>query len=192
MRLPSVMIIAIALTSPHLALTATKAETITYDRNDRHPYGQRNPTAPPETTQFDFLIGEHSCNDEFIELDGKTEHLKSRWRGEYVLNGLAIQDHYWSDRFSATNIRIFDAAETQWIVSYFRLPNFRSGLWKGRASDNRIVLRQSFEREGAIVESTLTFKNISQNGFDWVSEYVSGTKRHVSWTSNCRRIENEE
>lgn len=187
MKLFALLVLVTAFNSQTDVLAATKAHADPYEPTSEHPFGNRNPAAAPEISQFEFLIGEHWCTDTLTDLEGKTERVSSRWRGEYVLNGQAIQDHYWNGRFSATNIRVFDQAANNWVVSYFRLPEFRSGVWRGKAADTQIVLHQSFEQNGAAVESILTFSNISKEGFDWMSEYVSGDKSHISWTSSCRR-----
>ena len=152
-----------------------------------HPYGLRHPDAPEQLEQFEFLIGEHTCTDELVELDGTTVRLNARWTGQYILNGLAIQDHYWNERYSASNVRVFDPTQGKWIVTYFRLPDYRSGTWEGGADGNNLILRRSFELDGQVVESRLVFRNISANGFEWTSEYIGRDRRYTNWTSSCHR-----
>ena len=57
-----------------------------------------NPKAPPETAQFDFLVGDWECVIKTMKPDGSGYHARgATWRAEYILDGWAIQD-WWGLR----------------------------------------------------------------------------------------------
>ena len=149
----------------------------------------RHPQAPPQVQQFEFLLGEHRCEDVFTELDGSQQRLRSRWVGQYVLNGFGIQDHYTNAEFSATNIRTYNVAEDRWQVSYFREPGDISGTWEGQGSSSGAVLQRTFDFQGQPALSRLVFSVQHDNRFTWRSEYVSGDQRFVDWRSDCVRVD---
>ena len=79
-----------------------------------------HPNAPPETAQFDFLIGEWKCQTRWMQPDGTlADGPSATWSGRYVLDGWAIQDDWVSPQpdgslFRGFNIRSFNAQTGQW------------------------------------------------------------------------------
>ena len=156
-----------------------------------HPPETRHLDAPVELTQFEFLLGEHNCQDVLTTLDGKRLELRSHHQARYILNGYAIQDSSTNSRFSTTTIRTYDTEQQQWQVSYFRQPGLKTGVWTGSIQGKKIVLSQPFEFAGENVVSELTFSDISAAGYHWTSAYISPDRRFVRWTSSCTRVPQE-
>lgn len=165
-----------------------QASAPAYEPNQVHSHGAPNPEAPDELAQFDFLVGNFKCVDEISNLEGNTTELIAHWSGRYILNGHGIQDSYWNDRFSTTNIRVYDTTQSKWILSYFRQPELRTGIWIGAVEGADIVLSRTFDWEGQVVESRLTFQNRTSTGFQWKSELISENAEHTDWTSSCQRM----
>lgn len=185
-------VVSLLLLAANLANVSvvTPSEKVTPGSQEPHPeqlFGAPNPSAPEELTQFEFLIGEHECVDELTDLDGKTTRIIAHRSGRYILNGYGIQDSYWNELFSTTNVRVYDVSESKWFVSYFRQPNFKSGVWTGAAEGSKLKLSRTFDWDGIPVESLLTFQNITLTSFKWTSEYVSADTRYTNWTSTCER-----
>lgn len=155
-----------------------------FEPSPAFPYGRLNPKAPPETAQFSFMIGEFDCVDEIINpQDGKWVKFPAIWNAKYFLNGHGIQDQYWSPQFSTSNIRIFDAKEKKWKVTFFRMPGYNSGIWSGVKTGENLVMRQGDDKKG----TRLTFSSISKYGFEWVGESMSDGKAIPFWKSSCKR-----
>lgn len=177
------------LVTPSFAGSADNLSPGLYEASPAQPFGRRNPAAPKELAQFDFLIGAFDCDEEITDLKGNSTQLSARWSGKYVLNGFGIQDSYWNKDFSTTNVRIYDDARSEWQVTYFRMPKFESGAWTGSIQGPDIILRRSFEYEGEAVESRLTFQKITSTGFEWVSKYIKDDLQHTNWSSTCHRLQ---
>lgn len=154
-----------------------------YEASPQHPYGRLNPDAPPETKQFGFLIGSFECKDRVLNpADGKWFDMNAVRRAEYVLNGHAIQDKNYNNIIVSTNIRIYDAINKEWIVSYFKTP-FGTGVWKGNFKDGKPELIKGDNKDG----SRLSFFDISENGYSWKGEYLKEGKVIPFWEFSCKR-----
>jgi predicted Zn-dependent peptidase len=149
-----------------------------YEPSDAHPFGRPHPDAPPELSQFAFMIGEFDCTDTIRRPDGARIEFPAVWGARYFLNGYGIQDHYWSPTFSTSNIRIFDPDAGRWKITFFRMPGYQSGVWEGGLEGEQLVFRNNGRTSGP----GLTFHNIRDNGFDWHS---GGSQ--PGWTSSCTR-----
>ncbi|NNE67561.1 MAG: hypothetical protein HKN33_13435 [Pyrinomonadaceae bacterium] len=156
-----------------------------YEPNASYPFGRMNPSAPPETKQFAFMIGAFDCTDEILNRKtGKWTKMPAIWNARYFLNGYGIQDQYWSPAFSTSNIRIFDAKDKKWKVTFFRMPGYSpSTAVSGEMEGKKLVMRTGTKTNGG----SYTFYNISDKGFDWVGESIKDGKASKYWTSTCKR-----
>ena len=157
---------------------------VDFEPSPAHPFGRLNPKAPVETAQFAFTIGEFDCVDEAINpQDGKWVKFPAIWNAKYFLDGQAIQDQYWSPTFSTSNIRVFDAKEKKWNVTFFRMPGSSSGVWTGIKEGETLVMRQGTDEQG----SRLTFSEITKKSFEWIGESMKDGKPTPFWKSSCKR-----
>ncbi|MFZ1700271.1 MAG: hypothetical protein WBO10_01165 [Pyrinomonadaceae bacterium] len=171
-----------------LVAVATNAQTSSmseYEPNEKQPFGKLNPAAPAETKEFAFMIGEFACQEEFFTpQDGKWVKFPAVWAAKYFLNGQGIIDQYWSPTFSTSNIRIFDAKEKNWSVTFFRMPGYAaSPVWKGVKEGENMVMRQGDDTKG----TRLTFSDITKDSFNWTGASMADGKATPFWTSKCKR-----
>lgn len=148
-----------------------------YEPNAAYPFGRPHPDAPPEMEQFAFLIGAFDCVDQIRQQDGSWVSFPAVWNAYYFLNGHGIQDKYWAPTFSTSNIRIFDPQKSRWMVTFFRMPGYQSGVWEGVQEGDTMVMRPGGQTTG----SGLTFYHITPDGFDWRSG------DDPVWKSSCTR-----
>jgi len=164
-------------TNPSLAPKPAEPD-VRFAPSPAYPVGRPHLDAPPELEQFAFMIGEFDCLDTIRQPDGSSLEFPAIWNAHYFLNGLGIQDEYWTPKFHTSNIRIFDPEAGHWNVTFFKMPGYQTGVWQGRKEGDRMVMRQ----EGKTTGPGLTFHNITPEGFDWHS---GGDQ--PNWTSTCRR-----
>ena len=116
------------------------------------------------------------------------------WKWEYIMNGKAIQDtgeyYYANKQQSFTSIRVYDSQNNHWYVSYFT-PNLTSPplTWTGGKEEDQIVLKREDDSQGGKTVSTLTFSNISKQGFSWegtLTQLASGTN-YTFWKIWCEK-----
>ena len=152
-----------------------------YEADSAYPFGRLNPEAPPETTQFHFIVGVFDCDDRILNpADGKWYDMKAVRRAEYVLNGHAIQDRNYTNVLVSTNIRMFDSGKKEWVVSYFKAP-FGIGVWKGKFSESKVELLKGDESNG----SRLSFLDFSEHGYSWKREGLKDGRASPFWEFRC-------
>jgi len=174
------MLAAVATGLIVVATPAHGQQVDQYEPSDTHPFGRAHPDAPPELSQFEFMIGLFDCVDEIRQPDGSRVSFPATWGAHYFLNGRGVQDEYFSPQFATSNIRIFDPDEGVWVITFFRMPGYQSGIWKGGLEGDSLVFRNAGRTSGP----GLTFYDRTAEGFEWKS---GGDD--PGWTSSCRRRE---
>ena len=161
-----------------------------FEPNAAYPYGRPNTDAPEELQQFHFLVGDNECIDHIRQADGSWQEIEAKWNATYFMNGYGIQDKYWTNSsFVTSNIRVFDAKRDKWIVTFFSMPGYSSGVWEGVIEDQNLVMRQERTKsDGTETLSRLTFYNITDRGFEWVAESLNGENVVQDWKSSCKKV----
>ena len=160
-----------------------------HEATDDHPWGRIHDAAHPRTGEFDFLVGAFDCADERLEADGVWTRSPALWTARYILNGHAIQDTYWNDRYAGTSLRYVDPVRDTWIVRFLGMPDRDTGEWIGgvRADGRMVLTRPSRDADGAPTLSRLTFEDIGPEGFTWKSESVRAGVASARWRISCVR-----
>lgn len=144
-------------------------------------YGTPNPQAPPELSQFAFIIGEWHCDVRVKGDDGAWQPYQATWIGRYILDGYAIADEYRMVNAAGElvvhgmNFRSYSAAKKTWIMRW--LDGTRA-FWVELGPEELGGVRVNAETitfdlidrfaPGAI--SRVTFANISEARFSWREE----------------------
>jgi len=75
---------------------------------------------------------------------------------------------------------------------FFSAPAYSSSTWRGKMDGENLVLRQPQKAPGTDFGgfSTLTFSDVSAQGFDWVGEWISedGSVVFLFWRTQCRKV----
>ncbi|MDA1372108.1 MAG: hypothetical protein O2971_15265 [Proteobacteria bacterium] len=184
---------------PVVLLSCQSADTrpgaMLYEPSAEFPYGRPNPDAPPELAQFDFMVGENDCSEERLNnATGEWDPGQRTWDAYYYINGYAIRDTGRSGAATNGNLRLFDTAAGQWLVTFYSMPAYSTGTWAGGMEGGAMVLRQPQKAPGTDLDgfSRLTFSNITQQGFDWVGEWVSADDDSVVfpfWRISCQKVD---
>ena len=166
-----------------------------YEPNTEYPFGRLNTSAPEQLADFDPLIGICNCKSVTrINQSDWADTVQMTWKFKYIMNGMAIQDETLKeDGIHSGSIRQFNPDSSKWYVHYYStssaVPNLPS--WEGgRTSDGSIVLyRDQTAPNGMEGFFRLTFANISENGYDWVGEWVNKEETIVypTWRIMCKR-----
>ncbi|MGB0887436.1 MAG: hypothetical protein ACPGSL_04885 [Vicingaceae bacterium] len=170
-----------------------------YEVNKENPFGKLNPAATPKTAEFALLIGECKCKSQMRAPD-KTwnEEVDVIWRWKYIMNGMAVQDETLkADGVHSGSIRQYNADSLKWYVHYYTSSNVPSSLpvWEGsKSEDGKIILyREQVAPNGTDGFLRLTFYNITNKGFNWISEWVNidETFSYPTWKINCTKMKSK-
>ncbi len=189
----SVYLLALVLSLTACQSGSNRQAALPYEPNDAYPFGRINPAAPPQLSQFEFMIGENDCVEQRIDnATGDWVESERSWDAHYFMNGFAIRDSGRSGATTNGNIRIFDTTEEEWAVTFFSAPFYGTGTWRGNMEGENMVLRQAQKAPGTDFDgfSTLTFSNVSAQGFDWSGEWISedGTVVFPFWKISCQKV----
>ena len=178
-----------------LALHFSGQAQYSYEPSEAHPFGLPNPEAPDEIRDWAPLIGECDCisiargaNQEWGE---PTEMV---WRFKYIMNGFGVQDETLkADGRHSGSIRQFIADSTKWYVHYYSssAPSTVLPAWEGTkvGRDSIVLYREQKAPNGMDGFYKIVFSNISEEGFNWLGQWVSTDESfsYPTWKITCRK-----
>lgn len=175
--------------------TSTSFAQYNYEASEAHPFGQLNPEASAETADFAALIGECECTSQNRNPDGTwNDEIDMIWRWKYIMNGMAVQDETLkADSIHSGSIRQFNEESKKWFVHYYSTSGAANPLpsWEGsKTEDGNIVLyREQKAPNGSEGFYRLTFYDISEEGFEWIGEWVDSeeTLSFPTWKISCKK-----
>jgi len=149
--------------------------------NRETDYGSPNPQAPPEFSQFAFIIGTWHCDVKVKGEDGTWQPYQATWVGRYILDGSVIADEYRMTSEAGElivhgmNFRSYSAEKKTWVMRW--LDATRS-LWVelgpeelgGVRVNPKTITFNLIDKLAPDAMSRVTFSNISANHFTWIEE----------------------
>lgn len=158
------------------------------------PFGRVHPEAPTELQDFAPLIGICDCQSLQRNAQGEWgDTVQTKWQFKYIMNGKAIQDETWkADGGHSTSIRQYNADSSAWYVTFFgsNFANPSPPVWAGGKQNGDIVLNKPQKApNGMDGMSRLTFSEISDEGFNWIGEWVNEKQGIIYpfWKITCRK-----
>ena len=83
-----------------------------------------NPDAPPELSQFAFLIGAWRADGKLKRDDGKWKPFTADWTARYILGGYVITDEFHTNdtesefQLHGATFRSYDARRKIWVMKF--------------------------------------------------------------------------
>lgn len=167
-----------------------------YEPSEKNPYGLTHPDMPKEFQDFAPLIGKCNCKSvsRIPNSNNWNDTVLMSWTFKYIMNGKAIQDETLKeDGTHSGSIRQFNTDSAKWYVHYYSssVASSTLGTWEGnKTSDGNIILyRKQKSPNGLEGFYKITFSNISENGFDWLGEWVNTaeTFSYPTWKIFCTK-----
>ncbi|MEO9481849.1 MAG: hypothetical protein ABJG47_00295 [Ekhidna sp.] len=168
-----------------------------YEPSEKNPFGKLNPDAPEQTADFAPLIGKCKCKS-VARIDQNTwaDTVMMEWTYKYIMNGMAVQDEtIKEDNAHSGSIRQYNADSARWYVHYYSSTTATPTLsaWEGNKNqDGDIILYKNQPApNGTEGFYKITFKDIADDGFNWVGQWVNKTETFVypTWRIFCKKIE---
>ncbi|MEL6559898.1 MAG: hypothetical protein AAFQ94_17040 [Bacteroidota bacterium] len=166
-----------------------------YEPSEAYPYGRLNPEAPEQTADFGPMIGVCDCQSELRNADqswGAATDMT--WKFRYIMNGLAVQDETLKpDGSHSGSIRQYNADSARWYVHYYASAAVTNPLssWEGNLEESGdiVLYREQKAPNGMDGFYRLTFYHITEEGFDWVGEWVNvdETIAFPTWKISCKK-----
>ena len=144
-------------------------------------FGTANPNAPPELTQFAFLIGNWRFEATVKMPGGGSHRFAGTWRGRFVLDGYAIADEYRMMDAAGkltvlgVNLRAYDAQKKTWNMKWL---NAMQGTWVdlgpeelgGVNVEGGSIRYEMREPMAAHAYTRATYTPVSEEQFTWRGE----------------------
>jgi len=170
-----------------------------YEVSEENPFGRLNPNAPAQTADFAPIIGECKCKSQKRAPDKSWgDEVAMIWRWKYIMNGMAVQDETLKeDSMHSGSIRQFNADSLKWYVHYYSSSSVPTRLptWEGSTSEDGdiILYREQTAPNGNDGFYRLTFFNITDDGFDWIGEWVNTneTFAYETWKISCTKVKQD-
>jgi hypothetical protein len=154
-------------------------------------YGNPNPKAPPELSQFAFIIGEWRCDVRLKGEDGRWQPYVATWVGRYILDGYVIADEYRMTNQTGElivhgmNFRSYSSEKKTWVMRWLNATgSFWLELGPEKLGGVRVAPKTiTFNFIDTFAPDSLTrvtFSNISESQFTWSSE--KSLDQEKTWT----------
>lgn len=151
-----------------------------------HPFGQRNPDAPPELEQFAFLVGHFDRRER--RRNPSTGEWSAWGDGEktasWIMDGRAILDeHVNFDTGEAVGfIRTFDSQTGRWHHVRVSMPDFRLTEAEGAFIGNEYFNDSEFvDAQGRSVFQQYVFYDIKPDGYRWRAQRTIDDLTFTYW-----------
>lgn len=149
--------------------------------NRKTEYGNPNPKAPLELSQFAFIIGKWRCDVRVKGEDGTWQTYPATWVGRYILDGYVIADEYRMTNQAGEvivhgmNFRSYSVEKKAWMMRW--LDATRS-FWVelgpeqfgGVRVNPQTITFNLIDQFAPDAICRVTFSNISANHFTWSEE----------------------
>ncbi|MEZ5957685.1 MAG: hypothetical protein R3C27_10810 [Hyphomonadaceae bacterium] len=156
-------------------------------------YGMLNPSAPPQVSQYAFMIGTFDCHAWYREFrDGHWVEAGERdavWTARYVLDGYAIMDEYRDETSNNVVVRVFDPADNVWRIQYARAnPTVVRSAAAREVDGNMVMLTEQVSPSGHTYSERVTFHPLADGVYRWTQEVVySPTSSVIIFDMRCAR-----
>ncbi len=177
-------------------ITEIKGQTqFQYDASAENPYGLPNTEMPVEFLDYAPMIGESDCKSvSRIDQNTWADTVHMTWRFKYIMNGMAVQDESLKeDGKNAGSIRQYIADSARWFVHYYSSVSPTAALpaWEGNKKENGDIVLYNDQPapNGTPGNFKITFYNISNEGFDWLGEWVTKNESfsYPTWKIYCKK-----
>jgi hypothetical protein len=162
-------------------------------------YGAVHPDAVPEASDWEPLIGSCTCKSVQRNNDGSWQDTTElTWIWKYIMEGKAVQDiTIKKDGNHTSSIRQFNADSSLWYVTFFSASSAVASppTWEGEKVDDDIILyKPQTAPNGMEGYYKITFSEISNDGFNWIGEWVDPkeTFSYPTWKIYCRKTEDSD
>jgi len=182
-----------------LIICSTISGQYNYEPSTEHPFGLPHPEAPEEIKDYQPMIGICDCISIRKDKDGNwAEPENMTWEFKYIMNGKGVQDQTLKEGGGHSgSIRQYSVDSSQWYVHYYSSSSPTSTLstWNGgKRGDDIVLFRSQKAPNGTEGSYKITFKNISDEGFNWLGEWVNLDESFSfpTWKIECKKRAHDE
>lgn len=144
---------------------------ISYQPEVDSPIGERNPSAPPETAQYDFVIGDWDVVINFRNPDGTEITYAAKWHNIWVADGHVVMQEWRGPWSTGQELRRYMPDQEQWvgfnIYNGWGAPN---GVTASMVGDEMVVMIDPVTDERGEFINRETYSNITEDRWEMRSD----------------------
>ena len=150
-----------------------------------------HPGAPPETRQFEFMLGDWHGSITSRDSIGRETSVEIFWTGTYILDGWAIRTD-WRIPLSSgaanhgSMLRAYDARQRRWHVAEFYTPGLELRTFTARVAGSEMIQLGETETASGRVMSRRTFFNITPDQYE--NRYEVSSDGGRTWREQSRSV----
>lgn len=157
-----------------------------YEPNVQHPYGRLNPDAPPAVSDYQFMVGDWSCEERRRAGNDWTTQ-KVTMTARHTLNGYG----YWNRTVGPSGISSmlydYDVSAGAWVIVNANAPEHSHSIWQGHREGVARVARSKQVRDSRTVNLEIVFDETSDDSFHWRLQAMTPEGAFVLRTKVCQR-----
>ena len=132
---------------------------IRYQPVQDSPIGERNPKAPEEVAQFEFLIGDWNVEITWFPPQGEPTTYQAKWHNHWINDGFDVMQEWRGPYITGTEFRHYDPALGHWVGKNL----YVGGNWVNTTArmdgDNMVVtIEASNARDGEFLNRETYFE----------------------------------
>jgi hypothetical protein len=153
------------------ALGFANAQEIQYQPNPDTPIGARNPNAPPETAQYDFVIGDWDVVINFRNPDGTEVTYNAKWHNSWIVDGYVVMQEWRGPYASGSEVRRYSSELGYWegfnVYNNWGSPKAATARF---ADDEMVVMIEPVTDERGAFINRETYSNITEDRWEMHSD----------------------
>ena len=167
-----VTVAAVLLAAFAVLINGAKAENppIRYQPDPDSPIGARNTSAPEETAQFEFLIGDWDVEITWYPPQGEPASYQARWHNHWINDGFDVMQEWRGPYITGTELRHYDAALGHWVGKNL----YVGGKWVNTTArvdgENMVVVIEASNANDGDFLNRETYFEITDNRWRMKSE----------------------
>mgnify|MGYP000394341577 CR=1 FL=1 len=148
---------------------AAQDRPIIYQPNPDSPIEARNPKAPAETAEFEFVIGDWNAEITWTPPTGDPVTYMAKWHNHWVVDGHVVMQEWRGPFLTGTELRAYDTQKKQWTGQNV----YVNGVWRSTTAkfeDGKMkVFIESEDKRGPFLNRE-TYDEIKDNSFKMYSD----------------------
>lgn len=150
---------------------AQSAPPILYQPDPDSPIGTRNPNAPPETAQYDFVIGDWDVVINFRNTDGTAFTYNARWHNTWIVDGYAVMQEWRGPYASGSEVRIYSPQDGHWLgFNVYNAWGTPKAVTASFANGEMVVMVDPVTDETGTFINRETYSNITEDRWEMHSD----------------------
>jgi len=153
------------------SLGSAAAQDILYQPDPDTPIGTRNPNAPPETAQYDFLIGDWGVAITFRDPEGNEASYNARWHNVWAIDGYVVMQEWRGPYASGAELRRYNAEAGHWegfnIYNAWDATKRVTANWTGE--EMVVMVEATSDQTGTFINRE-TYSNIEADRWEMHSD----------------------